>query len=214
MTSSPLRARRCALAGLRNDRTRRLTPTSNRWNITCRLGGRLENSAETKDGACPTGARWFASVRVGHLVEVRVEQLSDGTAVEALNAAVACALRRCAPRAVICADVRSAAPLVGEVARVWAQGMRHSNGAIERSALLLDPSNTIFNLQLERIVECANNKLRRIFRDPEEACAWLGVALTDPERNSLRTFLNLSMISGSGFADTHPAAAGEREVVG
>jgi hypothetical protein len=172
----------------------------------------VENFARIGYAINAVRGRSFAAVRIGRLVEVRVEQLNDCAEVEALNVAVACALRCCAPRAVVCANLRGAAPLVGEMAGVWAHAMRQANGAIDRSALLLDPSNTIFNLQMERIVRCANNELRRLFKEPEEVCAWLDVGLTDAERNSLRTLLNLSSVRGNGRAESLSAAAAASEV--
>jgi hypothetical protein len=131
----------------------------------------------------------FACVRAGRLVEVRVGRLARLTDVVSLNAAVFAAVGRGGPGAVICADYRKAAPFTGEVANVWSQAMRRTNESITRSALLLDPSNTMFNLQLERVVRCAGNEDRRTFSDAEELCEWLDGTLTEREREALRTLL-------------------------
>src|SRR5271170_3882808 len=88
----------------------------------------------------------LARVRVGRIVEVRPRRLADPTDVESLNAGVFAALQLAGPGAVICADYREVKPLSLQVADAWTRAMRRANQAIARSVLLLDPSNTIFNL--------------------------------------------------------------------
>jgi hypothetical protein len=141
-----------------------------------------------------TTAGSFARVRVGRLVEVRVGRLASLPDVESLNAAVFAAVRGVGPGAVICADYRKAKPLTGEVAGAWSHAMRRTNESIVRSALLLNPSNTMFNLQVERVVHCAANEHRRLFKDTKELQDWLEGILTEAERDELRVFLS----SGSG----------------
>jgi hypothetical protein len=68
--------------------------------------------------------------------------------------------------------------------------MRKANGWIARSAILVDPSNMMFNLQVERVVRCAGNPTRRVFADLEELQNWLDGDLTWPERQALRKFLS------------------------
>jgi hypothetical protein len=55
--------------------------------------------------------------------------------------------------------------------------------------MLLDPSNTMFNLQVERIVQCAGNAQRRLFNDPDELRGWLEGTLTETERAALGRLL-------------------------
>jgi hypothetical protein len=131
---------------------------------------------------------------VGRLVEVRVGRLAALSDVESLNAAVSVAVRGVGSGAVICADHRGATPFTGEVARAWSQAMRRTNESIVRSALLLDPSNTMFNLQVERVVHCAANEHRRLFNDAKVLRDWLDGMLTEAEREALRAFLSV----GSG----------------
>jgi len=68
--------------------------------------------------------------------------------------------------------------------------MRKANGSIARSAILVDPSNTMFNLQIERVVHCAGNPTRRLFADLEGLHNWLDGDLTEPEREALQAFLS------------------------
>jgi hypothetical protein len=135
-----------------------------------------------------SGAAW-AQVRVGRIVEVRPRRLADRSDVESLKADVFAALQRAGPRAVICADYRGAKPLSEQMANAWSRAMRCTNPAIARSVLLLNPSNTIFNLQLERVVHCAGTSTRRLFADIDELRRWVEGDLTQPERDALRAFL-------------------------
>jgi hypothetical protein len=137
-----------------------------------------------------TPAPAFARARQGRLVEVRVGRLADLAEVDSLNASVFAAVHSAGPGAVICADYRLASPVSPHVAHAWSRAMRVANRAIGRSALLLDPSNTIFNLQVERIVRCAGNPARRLFADVAELQDWVDGDLTEPEREALLAFLN------------------------
>ena len=138
-------------------------------------------------GATTVGS--FARVRVGRLVEVRVGRLARLSDVDSLNGSVWAAVGGVGAGAVICADYRKATPLTGEVASAWSHAMRRTNESIVRSALLLDPTNTMFNLQVERVVHCAANEHRRLFKDAKELQDWLEGILTQAEREALRAFL-------------------------
>jgi hypothetical protein len=143
-----------------------------------------EREALTK----PTTA--FARVRLGRIVEVRVRRLADPSDVDLLNASVFAAMRNAGPGAVICADYRGASPLSRDVAQAWSRAMRIANRGIARSALLLDPSNALFNLQIERVVHCAGNPTRRLFADVNEFQDWVGKDLTLAEREAVLVFLS------------------------
>lgn len=158
----------------------------------------MERARETRVGLYTRSERSFARVRAGRIVEVHVGRLARLTDVESLNASVFAAVQGVGAGAVICADHREGTPLTGEVANVWAQAMRKANQTIVRAALLLDPSNTMFNLQLERVVHCAGNEARRLFSDAEELCDWLDSALTESERQALRALFSGSQ--GTGHA--------------
>jgi hypothetical protein len=137
-------------------------------------------------GDVPTATPFFARLRGSRIVELQVRRLAEVGDVESLNAEVREALARAGPGAVICGDYRSAAPVSREVAHGWARAMRVNNREIVRSGLLLDPANTMFNLQIERVVRCSVNPARRVFDDMATLCDWLGVALSDSERQLLR----------------------------
>jgi hypothetical protein len=145
------------------------------------------SAREPRVGSPP--ADTFARLCAGRLVEVRVRRLAEVADLVVLNAGVSEAVRRAGPRAVICADYRVASPVSCEVADGWSRAMRETNSMIERSALLLDPANVTFNLQVERIVRCAGNPLRRLFTSAVELELWMCGSLEEQEHRALRAFL-------------------------
>lgn len=140
-------------------------------------------------GPGTTRVQSFARSGVGRIVEVRVRRLAEMAEVESLNAGVLAAVHIAGPGAVICADYRRVSPLQHGIADAWSRAMRKANRSIARSAILVDPTNTMFNLQLERIVRCAGNPRRRFFADLEELHLWLDGDLMEPERQALQAFL-------------------------
>jgi hypothetical protein len=137
-----------------------------------------------------TAASTFARPAGGRIVQVHVALLAESADVERLNDEVFAAVRVVGPGAVICADFRRAAPVRGEVAGLWSAGMRKANGSIARSAVLLDSSNTLFNLQIERVVRCAGGDRRRLFEDEFELRRWLDDDLTNLEREAIHALFS------------------------
>lgn len=151
----------------------------------------MEELAQAVGGFWATSAGAFARVRTGRLVEVRIGRLPDLVDIESLNAAVFSAVRSVGPGAVVCADHRRAASALSrEQGDAWSRAMRRANRSVGRSAILLHPANTTFNLQLERVVQCAGHDGRRAFTDLGELHDWLDGGLTEAERAGLRTFLS------------------------
>jgi hypothetical protein len=142
------------------------------------------------ENACGASEPSSARARVGRVVEVRVRRLGDVADVESLNSRVFAAMRRAGIGAMICADFRGASPLSREVADAWSRAMREANRSIARSALLIDPANVTFNLQIERIVRCAGNPERRVFADVVDLREWVEGDLTEREREAVRAFFS------------------------
>ncbi len=63
--------------------------------------------------------------------------------------------------------------------------MRRNDGHVVRRGLLLEPSNAMYNLQLERVVRCAGNSSRRFFTGIDKLRDWVGEALSGSERGAL-----------------------------
>jgi hypothetical protein len=151
----------------------------------------VSQSAEARDGISGAMAGAFARVRTGRLVEVRIGRPAGLADIEWLNAAVFAAVRSAGPRAVVCADHRAAYPLLSrDMADAWSRGMRGANRSVGRSAILLHPANDTYNLQIERIVQCAGHEGRRVFASAREIHEWLDGDLTEAERVALRVFLS------------------------
>jgi hypothetical protein len=131
----------------------------------------------------------FKTMRAGRVVQIRVRRLTDLTDVERLDEAVGTALRDAGPGASICADYRGTPPVSPAIAKAWANVMRGTNGAVTRSALLIDPRNTLFNLQMDRIVRCTANPARRIFLDVARLGDWMAGVLEESERAAVGAFL-------------------------
>lgn len=144
------------------------------------MGGHMQSELGT-DAA----VRAFARAWPRRIVEVHVERLATVADVASLHAAVVGAIRRTGNETVICADHRLASPLSAEVADAWSRAMRRAMGRPTRRAILLDPSNMVYNLQLERIVQCAGIPAR-LFADIDEFLDWVGEALAPSERDVLR----------------------------
>jgi hypothetical protein len=147
----------------------------------------MRGDDEDGDAAGP-----FATARAGRLVQIRVRRLADVAQVERLDDVVGSALRDAGPGASICADYRRVLPLTPAVARAWSKAMRGTNGAVARSALLIDPRNLLFNLQIERIVRCSANPARRIFPDAAGLADWMAGVLEASERAAVGAFFSES----------------------
>ncbi|MGO9837419.1 MAG: hypothetical protein ACLP1X_24785 [Polyangiaceae bacterium] len=137
------------------------------------------------DGNVGSRARSVARMLAGSIVEIRVRRLASVGDIGALHAQVVEALRRAGPRPVICADHRLASPFSRDVADAWSRVMRENNASGVRGGILLDPSNTMYNLQIERVVRCAGNTARRLFTDIDLLRAWIGGTLNPSERKAL-----------------------------
>jgi hypothetical protein len=141
------------------------------------------------DGRLPVQEN-ACKLRVGRVVEVRIRRLANLDEMQWLTTEVFAAIDRAGPGAVIGTDCRLAFPVGRHVARAWSRAMRKANDRIARSAFLLDPANTMFNLQLERIVDCALNPARRCFAQLDQFRDWIGAALSEPERQAVNALFS------------------------
>ncbi len=143
---------------------------------------------ETQD--CAGDARRSTVTRVGRLVEVTIGRLATSDDVLSMSRHILAALERAGKDGIVCADHRRGSLLSREVADVWATRMRGGNGMRARSVLLVDPSNTTYNLQIARVVQCALSPTRRMFTDAAELLTWLDGVVTDAEHRELRAFFS------------------------
>lgn len=88
---------------------------------------------------------------------------------------------------VVVGDLRDL-PVVGpKLADLILKVMRHDNGRMERSALLLSPGATI-GMQLDRVIRESGSPNRRRFDNPQTLLAWLAECLTPEEMVRVHQF--------------------------
>jgi hypothetical protein len=126
-------------------------------------------------------AKYDIQQRVGRLIEVKLEYLSEVKDLVRIEEELGQAFTRAGAGAVICTDFRPIEVLSPEVGTALTEVFRRDNRRIERSAMLLSPANAIFSLQLERLLREAKNPARRAFRDAQPLLKWLAEILTPDE---------------------------------
>lgn len=126
-------------------------------------------------------AKYDIQQRVGRLIEVKLEYLSEVKDLVRIEEELSQAFTRAGTGAVICSDFRTIEVLSPEVGTALTEVFRRDNRRIERSAMLLSPTNAIFSLQLERLLREAQNPARRAFRDAQPLLKWLSEILTPEE---------------------------------
>jgi hypothetical protein len=140
------------------------------------------STAPGRGGDATQGTSPFiVDFRVGRLLEIRVWHLRCVDEMLSLSAGLASEARKLSSPPIIFADYRRSRPFPQDVADAWSRCMRAFNKSVALSAILLDPSNETFNLQLERVVRCACNPSRRAFCDPRELRDWFARMSTTEE---------------------------------
>jgi hypothetical protein len=127
--------------------------------------------------------------QVGRIVEVRLRDPLDPSDLEQVAEELGVLAAGLLEPLIVLADYRAASPFPQEVGDAWSRAMRRFKGLVERSAVLLDPSNETFNLQFARVVRCAGMKNRCCFEEPAHLRAWLAPALRPYERAKLDELL-------------------------
>jgi hypothetical protein len=126
---------------------------------------------------------------VGRIVELRLRDPLDPTDVEQVLEELGVLAASLVEPMILVADYRAASPFSQEVGDAWSRAMRRFNASVERSAVLLDPSNETFNLQFARVVRCAGLTNRCCFEEPAHLRGWLAPLLTPNERAKLDELL-------------------------
>jgi hypothetical protein len=135
----------------------------------------------------PAGA-WVRAF--GRLVEIRIGRITHVADVQRMHADVVGAMEAAAAAGCfVCCDCRRASPLTPDAADAWSRVIREASTSVGRSFILVDAANTMFNLQVERVVRCAGIPAGQLFFDRDAAFEWLQGVLTEPERSELRSFL-------------------------
>jgi hypothetical protein len=127
---------------------------------------------------------------VGRLVEVRLWEIAHPGEFDAMSASLMSITAPIAGRVLVFADYRHASPFPQGIADAWSRAMRRFNLNVLRSAILVDPTNETFNLQLARVIQCAGLATRRSFDDPEELRDWLSQVSTPLEQERIDALLS------------------------
>jgi hypothetical protein len=127
--------------------------------------------------------------KVGRVIELRLLAMRHADDVADLRARLAAEATSLARPAIICADYRYAMPFPDEVASAWATEMKRLEPLVERSAILLDPTNEPFNLSFARTAEHGGLPSRRFFTSAAELRTWLRPTASDAELSRVERFL-------------------------
>lgn len=128
---------------------------------------------------------------VGRLVESVMQSKVTRADLESAERSMAAIADSLPGPCVVIADYRETRFMLEEDAAHFAAMLRRYNDRIERSAMVVSASSAVGVLQSERVVRETGHPLRRAFRDPHDAAAWLNEALTPAEQERLRVVLKI-----------------------
>lgn len=123
---------------------------------------------------------------VGRLVEVRPVAPIEPSDVEQFQRDMRSILDASLERRVVFTDLSQLNILAGARAEALIALMRTDNAQIERSALYQPCDKPSLNLQLERLVDAAGNRSRRLFHTAAGVEQWLGEVLNGAEKRRLQ----------------------------
>ncbi len=89
---------------------------------------------------------------------------------------------------VFCVDLRALDRFGPDEEKQLIALMQADNPRVERSAMLVNASGR-FGLQVLKMIQEADNRARRVFREPAEVAQWLSAVLTPAESTRLSEFL-------------------------
>lgn len=130
-------------------------------------------------------------IRVGRLLEIRVEAYRTVADVEAMMRSIGGRILTLplGQRPVIAADWRPVTIFSQDVAEIATTMLTTFNPRVERSGILIGQGHPTTLLQTMRIVRDACHPMRRVFDSPDEMKAWLGEVLSPAELARLEEFL-------------------------
>jgi hypothetical protein len=144
----------------------------------------------TFDGSAIEGdAMYSMDIKVGRLVELRIESPFAMTDFGPFRERLGKLLQSAPGKVVACTDLRRANVFAKDVADTWITIMRGDNPKMERSAFLVTAGG-LFGGQIERMINEAGSPIRKVFRESLDLKVWLGTALTADEKTRVTQFLN------------------------
>lgn len=137
-------------------------------------------------------AHFTVENRVGRVLEARVFSLwapADADAYAERLSLLARTFADGGPRPILIADHRPVKVYPAHVADRLVELFTSMNLRLERAALLVTPNNVPLTLQLNRLVEAADNTKRRLFSDMEAALTHAVRDLTAQEQSRAAAFV-------------------------
>jgi hypothetical protein len=130
------------------------------------------------------------AIKVGRLYEHRIWTLESTGEIGQLGATGKATMATAEGQVVVCADYRYIEFLQPDLAGMLAEAIRGMNPKVERSAILIDRSHSIFSLQIRRMVKEMGFAGRQVFMGADECCQFLGERLVPAEQARLQAFLH------------------------
>jgi hypothetical protein len=139
----------------------------------------------------PDSAYFVVEQHVGRVVEARVWGLDSVAVADRYSAAIGrvAATMPLGTTGVLVADHRFAPIYPQPVTDGLLALFRQMNTRLQRIAIVVNPRQATFYMQLRRIVREAGNEARRVFREIDGALQHLAPVLTPQELARVRVFL-------------------------
>jgi hypothetical protein len=119
------------------------------------------------------------------ILAVRLDSCETVEEAKALAKDMRGALKGQTGKIVAVADFRKAHVFSAEVSEVFVEILKADNPLIERSAHVLAKGSNVFAMQIERMVREAGSTNRKVFREVDDALAYVADALTQPHKQWL-----------------------------
>jgi hypothetical protein len=126
--------------------------------------------------------------RVGRFGELRFGHIFSVTEMPLLRSRLADIWNQQPSKMVFCVDLRLLEKFGPEEEKTLIAVMQADNPRVERSGMLVN-ANGRFGMQVLRMIQEAENRARRVLREPRDLQNWLAPVLTPTENARLAEFL-------------------------
>jgi len=127
--------------------------------------------------------------RVGRFAELRFGSIFTITELPLFRSKLTEIWQGLSGKVVFCVDLRQLEKFGPEEEKTLIGVMQADNPRVERSAMLVNPSGR-FGVQVLKMIQEADNRARRVFRDAKDVQVWLAPVLTAAESARLAEFLD------------------------
>jgi hypothetical protein len=127
--------------------------------------------------------------RVGRFAELRFGSIFNITELPLFRSKLADIWHGQSGKLVFCVDLRALDKFGPEEEKTLIGVMQADNPRVERSAMLVNPSGR-FGVQVLKMIQEADNRARRVLREPKDVQSWLAPVLSAAEAARLEEFLS------------------------